>query len=93
MPSENLQKRNEEHAMALNVLERAVEMASGVSAQKLRDNSLEDIRLLAEKRKGSVLAFSSYFPVIGRGNVMRDRIVSHAQVETDLDLALSGDPS
>jgi hypothetical protein len=34
------------------------------------------------------MKFESRFPLIGRGNVMRDRVIDHESVEADLEQAL-----
>jgi hypothetical protein len=73
---------------ALISLERAVEASTGERVEVIRSRSLEETRRLAEKRQGRPLKFVSHFPFIGRGNVLRDRLVSHEQVEADLDAVL-----
>ena len=34
------------------------------------------------------MRFVSYFPFVGRGNVLRGRLLSHKEVEEELDRAL-----
>lgn len=72
---------------ALLILERAVELATGETVETLRSRTLEENRSAVEA-KGRAFVFKREFPFIGRGNVMCDRIVTHADVELALDQAL-----
>lgn len=74
--------------MAIEILEKALEKACGESVSKLRSRTLEENRRLAEKKHGLLARFVSYFPFIGRGNVLRNRLVTHEEVEKRLDEAL-----
>jgi hypothetical protein len=69
-------------------LEKAVEKATGEKIEDLRSRSLEETRRVAESRHRRPLIFISKFPFIGRGNVMRDRLITHEEVEESLDEAL-----
>lgn len=71
-----------------SVLERAVERATGENVDVLRARPISDTRRIAEQRRGRPFQIISRFPFIGRGNVMRDRILSHERVEAELDRAL-----
>jgi hypothetical protein len=73
---------------ALSTLEKAVEASTGERVEVLRSRSLEETRRLAEKKYRRPLKFVSHFPFIGRGNILRDRIVGHEQIEADLDAIL-----
>ena len=73
---------------ALASLEKAVEASTGERVEVLRGRSLEETRRLAEQKQRRPMKFVSHFPLIGRGNVLRDRLVSHEQVEADLDATL-----
>lgn len=73
---------------ALISLERAIEASTGERVEVLRSRTLEETRLVAEKKHRRPMKFVSHFPFIGRGNVLRDRLVSHEQVEADLDAVL-----
>ena len=75
---------------ASKILEQAVEQLTGDSAAILRSRSLEETRKVAEKRHGCAFRFVSRFPFIGRGNVLRDRLVTREDVEASLDRALNG---
>lgn len=75
--------------MAVASLERAVRKATGESADVLRGRTLAEGRRLAEAKHGTSTWFRSWFPLIGRGNVLRDCTVTHSQVEAGLDAALA----
>ncbi|MDD4889159.1 MAG: hypothetical protein PHU85_04460 [Phycisphaerae bacterium] len=75
----------------LALLEKAVERATGESAETLRNTPVDDRRRQIERTNGVRLRFTSKFPFIGRGNVLRDRIVDHAFVERALKEALRDD--
>jgi hypothetical protein len=70
------------------ILEKAVEKATGEAVNMLRARSIEETRRVAEKRHKRPFKFTSRFPFIGRGNVLRDRVVSHDEVERGLDEVL-----
>ena len=66
---------------AKNAFERAVERATGESIDSLRRTPIDERRQTIEKAAGHPLKFKSRFPVIGRGNVLRDRTVDHEEAE------------
>lgn len=73
----------------LNALERAVEKATGHSAGELRQLTLLQMRQLSERNRKMPVKIISSFPFIGRGNVMRDRLSSAAQINEAVDQALA----
>lgn len=70
------------------ILQAAVETATGMTIAHIRSTPIDDLRREIEKKFGGPMKFVSEFPFIGRGNVLRDRLVARAQVEADLDEAL-----
>ena len=60
----------------------------GLSDAQVSDMPVADMRRIVEAKLGRPLSIRSWFPVIGRGNVMRDRFLSHAEVERQLSEAL-----
>ena len=70
------------------ILERAVERATGEKIDDLRRTPIDDRRRMIERRTRRPFRFTTAFPFIGRGNVLRDRILSHEEVETALRNAL-----
>lgn len=73
---------------SIEILERAVERATGQKASALRERTLDQTRRIANRHGGRKSEFLSQFPFIGRGNVLRDRIATHEQVEAWLDAAI-----
>jgi hypothetical protein len=69
-------------------LEKVVEHDTGEKAEYLRSTPLDESRNRIERAHKKVLQFVSKFPFIGRGNVMRDKIVDRATVNRMLDAAL-----
>jgi hypothetical protein len=68
--------------------EQSIESRVGRQITWLRDTPIDTQRREVEGKFGSPLTITSRFPFIGRGNVLRDHIVSHAEVEKTLDAAL-----
>jgi hypothetical protein len=68
--------------------ELAIEKELGESVEIIRSTPIDDQRRRAEKQYNQPTEFRSYFPVIGRGNVLRDRTSTHEEVEIELDKAL-----
>lgn len=69
-------------------LEKVVEHDTGESAENLRSLPLDEFRVKIEHAHKRVFQFVSKFPFIGRGNIMRDKIVDHATVNRMLDAAI-----
>jgi hypothetical protein len=65
----------------LRSLEATVERLTGQKADALRNQTITELRRNTETKVKGRLKFSSRFPLIGRGNVMRDCIVGHEAVE------------
>lgn len=67
----------------LDGLERTVEAITGVKVANLRRATLSENRVRIEDAHRAPLAFTSRFPFIGRGNVMRDRLITSRDVERE----------
>lgn len=76
--------------MAGRAFEDAVERATGLSVDELRAVPVDERREQLERERGAPLRFRSRFPFVGRGNVLRDRAVSHGKVEQDFRRAVHG---
>jgi hypothetical protein len=77
-------------AETLRAFERVVESMTGQKASDIRNLTLTQMRRNFEvkskpKRR---LRIESRFPLIGRGNVMRDKVVDHDTVEILLNQSL-----
>lgn len=66
----------------------ALERETGESIENLRATTIDERRRMLEKRPGFVLRLFSMFPFIGRGNVMRDRVISRDDINDALDKSL-----
>jgi hypothetical protein len=74
--------------MSLEILERAVEEKTGMLINELREMTVSEMRDRVQRREKRPTTFYSAFPFIGRGSVMHDCMVSHEEVERELDEAL-----
>ena len=70
------------------ILERILKKRTNSSLDDISSMDLEDMRALAEAKAKTKFSFKSFFPLIGRGNVLEDRTLSHGQVEDMLTEAL-----
>ncbi len=67
--------------MGIETFERAVEDALGEPIESIRNKTIDDRRCEIERKRKKRLRFISYFPFVGRGNVLRKFIVDHKRVE------------
>jgi hypothetical protein len=74
----------------MSILERVVELALGEPIESVRQQTIAARRTVREQRAGPI-SFVSCFPLIGRGNILKDRTVSHQQAEAALRTALRGE--
>lgn len=75
----------------MTLLEKVVASVSkkvGLTPEEIRSKSPEQIREHLTKKTGKPLTITTEFPHIGRGNVLRDGIVSSAQINRDIDRIL-----
>lgn len=72
----------------LRSLEQTVERTIGRKAADLRNTTLDEQRSAVEQKRGHRLVFRRAFPIIGRGNIMRDRTKSRDEIDHLVDLAL-----
>ena len=61
----------------------------GLSVTDIRKYTPDEIREHLEKKNGKKLNFVSEFPTIGRGNVLRDGIVTKESLNREIDLIIS----
>lgn len=74
--------------MASELFERTVERATNQSIEDIRATPLDELRRQTEKRLGRPIRFVSAFPWVGRGNMLRDRLVSHEEAEAAYEYAI-----
>jgi hypothetical protein len=78
----------EKERQTLSLLERTVELILGCKAEDLRNSTLDEQRSAVEQKQGHRMVFRCAFPVIGRGNIMRDRTQSRDEIDRLIDEAL-----
>lgn len=66
------------------VIERS-EKTTGLTAEEIRAYSPGRLRIHLEKKNNTIIKCVSEFPVIGRGNVLRDELVSHDSLNDEID--------
>ena len=60
----------------------------GMSLSDLKNAEVSEIRRKIEEKHGKPLSFTSEFPIIGRGNVLRDRIMTTQHINAEIDKIL-----
>lgn len=63
------------------VYERAIEQSTGKTMEYLRNTTISVQRQEMDVGGERLTKFVSYFPLIGRGSVLRDRMVTHEEAE------------
>lgn len=76
--------------MAKHELEAALEQEIGKSIEEIRNLPVDEMREKIESSIGRPLNYKSYYPIIGRGNILRDRLVTHDRVEERLSREMNG---
>jgi len=71
----------EVESRTLKQLEATVEKVTGQTAANLRAQTLTQLRSKTEAKNRRNWVFASRFPVVGRGSVMRERVMRHEDVE------------
>lgn len=75
--------------MPLNIkVMEGISRKTGLSPQEIRDLSPEQIRQRITKKTGKPFRIISEFPFIGRGNVLRDNLISSDEINRDIDKIL-----
>jgi hypothetical protein len=78
----------QEEKMNLQKFEKTVEGFLGEPISSIRKKPIDERRNEIEKKSKRSLHFKSYFPFIGRGNVLRDYVVTHEDADKALKKAL-----
>ena len=74
--------------MASLLFDAAVEKGTGQSVDSLRRTPLDELRRAAEARLGRPIKFVTAFPWVGRGNVLRGRLITREEAETAYERAI-----
>jgi len=74
--------------MTRELVEKNAELITGMSVDALRDISPEKFRQYCEEKNGKGFIFVSEFPSVGRGNVLRDGIITRDVLDAEIDRML-----
>ena len=74
--------------MAFTVVEKNIESLIGLPIGTIRMYSPCELRNHLEKKNKRKFSFTTEFPVIGRGNVLRDNIITSEEINKDIDKIL-----
>lgn len=74
--------------MSFSYIEKKVVENTGLSLSQIKDYSPGEFREYLEKKNNKKFSFLSAFPVIGRGNVLRDNLISSSQLNSEIDKIL-----
>jgi len=75
--------------MRFNVVEKNIAALIGLPIETIRMYSPSELRLYLEKKNKRKFSFTTEFPVIGRGNVLRDNIITTEEINRDIDKILA----
>jgi hypothetical protein len=75
--------------MPFIMVEKNAENLIGLSAETIRKYSPNELRLHLENKNKRKFSYTSEFPVIGRGNVLRDGIKTSEEINKDIDKILA----
>lgn len=78
----------EKKIMSFSYIEKKVVEITGLTLAQIKDYSPDKFREYLEKKNNKKFSFLSAFPVIGRGNVLRDNLVSSVQINDEIDRIL-----
>jgi len=74
--------------MPFATIEKNVENLIGLSAETIRKYSPDELRHHLEKKNKRKFSFTTEFPIIGRGNILRDGIKTSEEINKDIDRIL-----
>ena len=71
------------------MIEKNVEKLIGLPIETIRKFSPSELRRYIEESNKKKLSFATEFPVIGRGNVLRDNLATSEEINRDIDRILA----
>jgi hypothetical protein len=74
--------------VGFDLIEKHIEKITGLTVEAIRRLSPEKTRQYFEEKNNKRLSFVSEFPVIGRGNVLRDTLVHSDELNNEIDTLL-----
>ena len=82
MPNPNVSNLTDEEFSVVQRLNRFVESLTGCKISDIYNTPVDKWRKQVELKHNNVsMSFTSKFPYIGRGNVLSNHTISHAQIE------------
>ena len=75
--------------MPFETVEKNVENLIGLSAETIRKYSPSELRIYLENKNKRKFSFTTEFPVISRGNVLRKGIKTSEEINRDIDRILA----
>jgi len=74
--------------MPFTIVEKNVAAFVGLPIEVIRMYSPGELRHYLENKNKRKFSFTTEFPVIGRGNVLRDNIITSEEINKDIDKIL-----
>jgi hypothetical protein len=71
--------------MTFDLLNKNIESAVGMSIDEIKSISPEDYRAFMERKNNSKMRYSSEFPSIGRGNILREDLIDGDALNAEID--------
>ena len=68
---------------------KSIENHVGLSAKEIREKSPEEIKKFITNKTKKRISFKSAFPFIGRGNVLRDDLITSEEINNEIDKILA----
>jgi hypothetical protein len=75
--------------MPFETVEKNTENLIGLSAETIRKYSPSELRFYLENKNKRKFSFTTEFPVINRGNVLRSGIKTSEEINKDIDRILA----
>lgn len=75
--------------MFFSKVEKYAERVTGLTLEQIKLISPEKFRSYLEKKNKKPFSFTSEFPVIGRGNVLRDSLITSSALNKENDKILN----
>lgn len=74
--------------MSFSKIEHNIERLTGLPIAQIRNMGVAELRAYLEKKNGAKQRIVSEYPVIGRGNILRDGLVSTEKLNEEVDVIL-----
>ena len=71
--------------MNFSGVEKSAERATGLPLGQIKSMSPEGFRTYLEQKNKKSFSFTSEFPFVGRGNVLRDSLISSSSLNSEID--------